>query len=57
MKCQRCGSEAVKSEGKVMDKPRGPDATVALRLQGRRGLLTAAVCEGCAEMLRKLGWK
>jgi len=57
MKCQRCGNDPVKSESRVMEKASGPDATITLTLQGKKGKLLASVCEDCAKRLRKLGWK
>ena len=56
MKCERCGDEELWQEGQQLRRASGPDAVETYTLRVRVGSLTASVCNGCGDMLAKLGW-
>ena len=57
MKCERCGNDEVWQEGRKLTDAQGADSTQTLRYKNAIGSITASVCNGCANMLRKLGWR
>lgn len=56
MKCQRCGYQGYKWEGRTLEEPTGAEATNSLSLPGKVYIIEAQVCDGCADKMRVLGW-
>ncbi len=56
-KCQRCGNDEVMDMGQVLTPASGQDAVIVLHKDGVQSKASAAVCDSCATMLRKLGWR